>query len=249
MCHRLRQPLRQLLHRHQRAEPPPPKLRLGMRPAPQVFLLLLANTKWGTRLTVLILLCLAAAAGYGIYSFLSRSGPAPFQNFTISQITTTGRALLAAISPDGRYILSVQNDSGKQSLWLRNVPTASDTQIVPPAAVSYASLMFSPDGNYIYFRKAETSVGSAFNLYRAPVLGGTPQRIVVDIDSDISFSPDGKGITYFRDNDPEVGRMRLLSANPDGGDERPFSTDQARISLLLTTLPPGRPTVGGSPFR
>ncbi len=187
--------------------------------------------KWGARLTVLILLCLAAAAGYGIYSFLSRSGPAPFQNFTISQITTTGRALLAAISPDGRYILSVQNDSGKQSLWLRNVPTASDTQIAAPAAVSYASLMFSPDGNYIYFRKAETSMGSAFNLYRAPVLGGTPQRIVVDIDSDISFSPDGKGITYFRDNDPEVGRVRLLSANPDGGDEKTLlNTPSANFS-------------------
>jgi eukaryotic-like serine/threonine-protein kinase len=176
--------------------------------------------KWGTWATVLILLCLVGAAGYGIYSFLSRSGPAPFQNFTISQITTTGRALLAAISPDGRYILSVQNDAGKQSLWLRNVPTASDTQIVAPAAVSYASLMFSPDGNYIYFRKAETSVGSAFNLYRAPVLGGTPQRIVIDIDSDIAFSPDGKHITYFRANDPEVGRVRLLSANADGGDEK-----------------------------
>jgi eukaryotic-like serine/threonine-protein kinase len=176
--------------------------------------------KWGARLTVLILLCLGAAAGYGIYSFLGRSGPAPFQNFTISQITTTGRALLAAISPDGRYILSVQDDSGKQSLWLRNVPTASDTQIVAPAAVSYASLMFAPDGNYIYFRKAETSVGSAFNLYRAPVLGGTPQRIVIDIDTDISFSPNGKRIIYFRDNDPEVGKVRLLSANPDGSDEK-----------------------------
>jgi Tol biopolymer transport system component len=179
-----------------------------------------------------ILLGLAAAAGYGIYSFLSRSGPAPFQNFTISQITTTGRALLAAISPDGRYILSVQNDSGKQSLWLRNVPTASDTQIVAPAAAPYASLMFSPDGNSIYFRKAETSVGSAFNLYRAPVLGGTPQRIVVDIDSDISFSPDGKRITYFRDNDP-VGRVRLLSANSDGGDEKTFlNTPDANFSPL-----------------
>ena len=189
--------------------------------------------RWGAGATVVILLGLAAAAGYGIYSFLSRSGPAPFQNFTISQITTTGRALLAAISPDGRYILSVQNDSGKQSLWLRNVPTASDTQIVAPAAVPYASLMFSPDGNSIYFRKAETSVGSAFNLYRVPVLGGTPQRIVIDIDSDISFSPDGKRITYFRGNDP-VGRVRLLSANPDGGDEKTLlNTLSANFSPLL----------------
>ena len=175
--------------------------------------------RWGVGTIVVIILCLAAAAGYGIYSFLSRRETALFQNFTISQITSTGRALQAAISPDGRYILSVQNDSGNQSLWLRNVPTATDTQIVAPAGAPYASLVFSPDGNYIYFRKAETNLASAFNLYRTSVLGGTPRRIVNDIDSDISFSPDGTRITYFRDNDP-VGTARLLSANVDGSDEK-----------------------------
>jgi hypothetical protein len=36
----------------------------------------------------------------------------PFQNFTITQITNNGKADLAAISPDGRYILHVQNDNG-----------------------------------------------------------------------------------------------------------------------------------------
>ena len=167
-----------------------------------------------------VALLLLAVGGYGIYSLLSRNGPTPFQNFAIKQITTTGRALQAAISPDGRYILSVQNDAGKQSMWLRNVPTASDTQIVAPAPVFYASLKFSPDGDFIYYRKAETNYGSAFNLYRAPVLGGTPQRIAIDIDSDISFSPDGKRLVFFRDNDPDVGRVRLVSANRDGGDEK-----------------------------
>ena len=65
-----------------------------------------------------------------------------------------GKAQEAAISPDGKYVLNVQNDNGMQSLWLRNVPTGSDTQIVPPAAAVYSILAFSPDGNYVYFRKA-----------------------------------------------------------------------------------------------
>ena len=86
--------------------------------------------------------------------FLNRSGPTPFQNFSITQITNTGRALQAAISPDGKYILNVEDDNGLQSLWLRNVPTGSDTQILAPAAATYASLMFFPDGNYVYFKKA-----------------------------------------------------------------------------------------------
>src|SRR6202042_3153610 len=95
-------------------------------------------------------LALLAAGGFGLYSLLSRSGPTPFQNFTITQITTTGKAQQAAISPDGKYVLNVQNDNGLQSLWLRKGPTGSDTQIVPPAAAVYRTLIFSPDGNYVY---------------------------------------------------------------------------------------------------
>jgi eukaryotic-like serine/threonine-protein kinase len=171
----------------------------------------------GTVTRFVIALALAAAAAFGIYSFLIRTGPVPFQNFTMTQITNTGKAELAAISPDGKYILNVQNDQGMQSLWLRNVPTGSNTQIIPPAALVYQSLAFSPDGNYVYFRR-QTSLGS-FDLYRAPVLGGTPQLIVRDIDSNVSFSPDGRRMTYGRGNDPEVGKYRLLSADPDGSSE------------------------------
>ena len=162
---------------------------------------------------------LLAAAGYGIYSLLVRNRPTPFQNFSVTQLTTSGKALQAAISPDGRYVLNVQNDSGLQSLWLRNVPTSSDTQIVPPAAVVYGSLAFSPDGNYIYFRKAMNFVRSFFNLYRAPVLGGTPQLVARDVDSNVSFTSDGARMMYSRANDPEVGKRRFLSANLDGSGE------------------------------
>ncbi|MFZ1929182.1 MAG: hypothetical protein WAU50_08605, partial [Candidatus Sulfotelmatobacter sp.] len=122
-------------------------------------------------------------------------------------------------SPDGKYVLNVQNDNGLQSLWLRNVPTGSDTQIVPPAAAVYRSLIFSPDGNYVYFRKAGIGTQSEWDLYRTPVLGGTPQLILRDLDTGIAFSPDGHRIAYARANDPEVGKYRLLTANSDGSDE------------------------------
>src|SRR5215472_9254022 len=173
----------------------------------------------GTIVTAVVVLALIAAAGFGIYSFLTRSGPAPFQNFTITQVTNTGKAEEAAISPDGKYILNVQNDSGLRSLWLRNVPTGSDTEIVPPASATYKSLAFSPDGNYVYFRKAGTNTGSQWDLYRTPVLGGEPQDIVRDVDVGITFSPDGRRMAYLRFNDPEGGKFRLISANLDGSDE------------------------------
>jgi eukaryotic-like serine/threonine-protein kinase len=175
--------------------------------------------KFGFAMIVGIVVILLAAAGFGIYSFLTRTGSTPFQNFTVTQVTNTGKASNAAISPDGKYILNVQNDNGLQSLWLRNVPTGSDTQIVPPAAAMYKSLTFSPDGNYVYFRKAGIGTQSEWDYYRTPVLGGSPQLIIRDVDTNLTFSPDGKLIAYGRANDPEVGKVRYLTANLDGSNE------------------------------
>ncbi|HET7206993.1 MAG TPA: protein kinase [Terriglobales bacterium] len=165
-------------------------------------------------------LAILGAAAFGIYSLVARSGPLPFQNFTVAQITHTGNADITAISPDGRYILYVRNDSGRKSLWLRNVPSGSDTQVLPPAEVNFASLTFSPDGDYFYFRRAVTKNGTSYELLRAPVLGGTPQLIAHDVDTAPTFSPDAQRMAYVRTNDPEYGKYRLLSANPDGSDEK-----------------------------
>ena len=199
--------------------------------------------KFGLAAIVVVALVLVAAGGFGIYSLLNRSGPMPFQNFAISQITNTGKAQQAAISPDGKYVLNVQDDNGKQSLWLRNIPTGSDTQIVPPAAAVYRSLTFSPDGNYVYFRKAGISTQSEWDLYRTPVLGGTPQVLLHDLDTEIAFSPDGRRIGYARANDPEVGKYRLLTASSDGSDETILEIADNKAGALpryITWSPDGK---------
>jgi serine/threonine protein kinase len=199
--------------------------------------------KFGLAAVAVIGLLLLGAGAFGVYSLLSRKGPTPFQNFTITQITSTGKALHAAISPDGKYVLNVQNDNGLQSLWLRNVPTGSDTQIVPAASAVYASLAFSPDGNYVYFRKAGIGTQTDWNLYRTPVLGGTPQMVLRDVDTNLTFSPDGRRLAYVRANDPEVGKYRLLTANSDGSEEtilriQPYAA--RTVPRFLTWSPDGK---------
>ena len=74
------------------------------------------------------------AAAVGLYLLLHRAAPTPFQNFAITQITNTSRAIVTALSPDGKYVLTVMDEKGLNSLWLRNVATGSDTQVVPPSA-------------------------------------------------------------------------------------------------------------------
>ncbi|MGA7631333.1 MAG: protein kinase [Terriglobales bacterium] len=175
--------------------------------------------KFGLAGGALAALAILAAAGFGVYSMLHRAAPAPFQNFSISQVTNSSKAVVTAISADGKYLLTVMDDKGLNSLWLRNIATASDTQIVPPSA-SIPNVAFSPDGNYVYFRKAENSINSDFSIYRTPVLGGAPTKIVNDVDSSVAFSPDGTRMAYFRANDPETGKVWLLSAKLDGSDEK-----------------------------
>src|SRR5579862_6219435 len=152
---------------------------------------------------------LAIGAAYGVYSLLHRAPRMPFENFTIRQISKNGKSVAAAISPDGKYVLSVVQDKGQSSLWLRHLPTDSDTQIVPPS-----------DAIFIYFLKRESAAADEADLYRAPILGGTPQLTVHEADNPITFSPYGKRIAYVRSGHPDADKFCLLTANADGSDEK-----------------------------
>src|SRR5215472_7365709 len=190
--------------------------------------------KFGFASAAIAAVALLVAAGYGVYSLAHRAPSTPFQNVSITQVTNTGEALGTAISSDGKYVLVVMNENGRNSLWLRNVATGSNTQVVPRTSSTIRSAAFSPDGNYVYFRQAENGLNTDFNLYRVPVLGGTPQAVVYDIDSSVSFSPDGKRMAFIRANDPEAGKYRLLSASLDGTDQKVLHI--APLSILARWL-------------
>jgi serine/threonine protein kinase len=187
-----------------------------------------AQHKLGLSVTTIIALVLIAAAGYGAYALFSRKATNSFESFTVIPVTDTGKAAKAAISPDGKYIASIQLDAGQESIWLRNVPTKSNTQIVAPTYDRYDAVKFSPDGNSIYFARRERDEIDVDSLYRLPVLGGDPERVIHDVDTNISFSPDGSRITFARYK-PRVGEGDLLIANVDGSNEKLLSKQSAQL--------------------
>jgi eukaryotic-like serine/threonine-protein kinase len=188
-----------------------------------------------------LLLLLVAAAGYGLYSLFSVKPHLPFENFTITQITNNGKTISAAISPDAKYLLSVMEDGGKQSLWLRHVPTNSDTEVIAPADAVYSNLAFSPNGDYIYFLRQIDKVGEEFDLLRAPVLGGAPQMVVHDVDVRISFSPDGQRFAFIRGMDPDVAKFQVLTANADGTNQSTFASGPiTSLSSAVAWSPNGK---------
>jgi serine/threonine protein kinase len=202
--------------------------------------------KLGVGIASLVAILLVGAASYGIYAFLSRARTAPFQNFSVSKITEAGKATLVAISPDGKYILNVMDDNGQQSVWLRNIPTGSNTQVVAAAPVRYLGLRFSPDGNYLYFVRSEIGSGSLHYLYRAPVLGGTPQKLVTDIDSSLSFSPDGTKFVYMVANNPKVGEYRLVVRSLEGSEEKTLAEGPLNEQLSDPAWSPDGKTIAST---
>lgn len=198
--------------------------------------------KFGVAAVIIIVLLLAGAASYGVYSFVHRAEPPalePFQNFTVTQVPDSDDVTNTAISPDGKYLLMVRHANGRSSLWLRNLPSNSDTQVLAPSAGGYTHPAFSADGNFIYFAEPADKTNLEFDMYRAAVLGGTPRTVAKSIKAGLAFSPDGKQMAFVRI--PQVGRWQLLTANFNGTDEKVLLTASMEdIPRSLAWSPDGK---------
>ena len=173
--------------------------------------------------TVLALVAVFAAAITGLlYMYLHQraknSVTASLPPTRITRLTTTGKIAGAAISPDGKIVAYIVNEAGQRSLWVRQVATSRTLQIVEPAEVDYFGCTLSPDGNYAYY-----VIGKANNpvreLYQVSVLGGAPKKIMTDVDSSVTFSPDGKHFAFMR-GEPTKAEYGIFIADADGLGER-----------------------------
>ena len=164
------------------------------------------------------------AVGFSIYFYLNSRPNArtPFQNMQVRRFTASGKASRAAISPDGKYVVHVLSDLGKQSLLIRQVTDSNNVEIVPPADIFYRGLTFSNNGTSIYFI-AQERTDPIQSLYQVPVLGGNPKKLLRDIDSPVAISPDGKQLAFIRRLRGK-GEDQLMLANADGSNIRMLSS-------------------------
>ncbi|MFL6374993.1 MAG: hypothetical protein ACJ73D_10025 [Pyrinomonadaceae bacterium] len=177
-------------------------------------------SRMGVPITVMAIVLVAIGGAYLAYRFYPlKKTASPMGVAKISRLTTSGKALDAAISPDGKWVVYAQKDAGQQSLWMRQTATNSVIQIVPPADVQIGRQTFSPDGNYVYYFITSGSDPSGV-LYQAPTIGGQPRKILNGIASPITFSPDGKRIAFLRNDEVASGEDQLIVANADGSGER-----------------------------
>jgi eukaryotic-like serine/threonine-protein kinase len=163
-----------------------------------------------------------ALIGVGVFRLISRKkNPAAFQSMTIERLTTAGSAREVAISPDGKYVAYVTGETGKRGLWVRQTATRSDIQIIAPSEGYYGGLAFSPDGNYVYYIRSPSGNTSG-TLYQIPTLGGESRKLMERVDSPVAFSPEGKRVTFARDNPGQ--ETALVVAGVDGSEEHQLAS-------------------------
>jgi len=172
----------------------------------------------------LALIIALAFGGFGAYKFYEsiKASPSPFVRMQFKRMTASGKALRAAISPDGKYVVFAQSDAGRQSLLVRQVTTSNVIEIVPAANVTYRGLSFSNDGNFVYYVVQEQN-NPIQNLYQVPVLGGVSRKILTNIDSPVAVSPTGEELAFVRRYRGK-GEDALIVARSDGSGERILSS-------------------------
>jgi len=163
-----------------------------------------------------VLIGVVIFAGFALYNYLKAPktviNPLAMQ---ITKLTEDGAAVVGAISPDGRYAAFIKRGE-QSSLWVKQIATGSEAQVVPPGPGHFNNRpTFSPDGNYIYYDHSDAQNEDEVSLYSVPSLGGTPQRIVDDVSTPVSFSPDGKQIV-FAHFDTGDRKAKLVIAQSDG---------------------------------
>lgn len=141
--------------------------------------------------------------------------------FGSEKLSTNGKVFHAVTTPDGKNVIYTNFSVDKQSVWMRQLETANNIEIIPPSNEVYAGLAVSPDGNFLYFVRRPHGDIKSTALYRVPIFGGVPIKLIDDPQGWIGISPDGAKISFVRCKYLQEENCALWIADAlDGKNER-----------------------------
>lgn len=185
--------------------------------------------------------------GMVLWKFTSGSSKNPTETaappFKLEKLTGTGLSRLVAISPDGKYIAYTQVVDKKSAIWLRQLSTNTNVEIVPPTGAIFG-LAFANSGEYLFFVKRSEPIAELFlyqtGLYRISLLGGVATKIVDSLEGNFSVSADDSQISFIRESINRDGQREysLIIANSDGTGQRRVSKTNHPDSLYAPLWSP-----------
>ncbi len=170
--------------------------------------------------------------GFGFYGFYgysnysqTKSVGVSFEPLKQTRLTNLGRVADATISPDGRFLAYVAKIGLRNALYRKEINSGETETILPAAETAYRNITFSPDGVFVYFLQNDERKNITGDLYRIASGGGAAQKLIADVDSMNSFSPDGQRIA-FRRNSARLNESAIFIADADGANERKVAAHQ-----------------------
>lgn len=190
--------------------------------------------------SVLLLIVIAALLGIWYANERSAQVDAFPQNdrFGWSAISTNGTTSHVLLSPDGKNVIYVNGSGGRQSIWLRQLGSENNVEIIPPSEYRYGGLAFSPDGNFIYFTRFPLSDGPQLDIYRVSIFGGIPKKIVEGTQGWISVSPKGDTISFVRCLYEDSNYCAIWVADSEGNDQRMLTSRPRPIRISDNAISP-----------
>ena len=150
-----------------------------------------------------------------------RPPESPFSSMSMTPLATRGDVSDVGVARDGKLLAYVTSDGERQSIHLREISTSTERIATAAERDSVSSLMFSPDGSYLYYRRGGSDgIGE---LMRVPVKGGHAEHIAGDVSGAATLSPDGKQVAFVRLT-PSRWEASLIVSNVDGSSEYPLQT-------------------------
>lgn len=207
-------------------ETPYPSAKLVERKNSQSFLPIAA-------LVILLLISLTAVLIWSRNNLRSSvAAPILEAEFKSEQLTNAGGVYEATISPDGKLMAYLNEIGGKTGIWLKQLETGENTEIVQNTDDAYYGLDFSKDGRELYFsRGPKVDEARKINIYRISILGGIPKEVIIDVRGLFSLSPDSRQISFVRCLRQDNDFCSLFIADTDGKNEQKLLTRPRPIRL------------------
>lgn len=171
--------------------------------------------KWRPVYWLILILMVIAGLYFGLVRQRQQALQDKAINLKFERLNLSGDISDIALSPDGKYVVRVVAEEGKHTIRITEVATASDLRIVQPSAAGYSGLSFSPDGTYVYYLENQAETGT---LYRVSKLGGGQRKILDNVNTAVTFSPDGTRLAFVRSN-RALDTPDLMVAQTDGTSE------------------------------
>ncbi|HMQ05297.1 MAG TPA: winged helix-turn-helix domain-containing protein [Pyrinomonadaceae bacterium] len=193
-----------------------------------------SSSQFGTVLIPIALILIGVLSAGLAWNLFPSDSTNPVQvhgEMTVLRLTNGGDVMDATIAPDGKYFVYHERDDTVSRMWLQQTGHATRVEIIPASSQNLSGKTFSPDGQFVYFMSAATS-NEPYSLYRVPTLGGPIAKILSNVDSYVSFSPDGGKFAFLRWDRATGEASYAIKASDGSGEEKTLYNWVSKIPLF-----------------